>query len=91
MSVQISLGATVLRPWGIVSPSCGSSLWEVFTGLRNGVLESDSSFTFPEEVVNQPVRCCVGASLSGIFQECPMNLLIQEVSECFGKYSDGVL
>ena len=82
VSVQISLGARVLRPWGIINPSSGATLWDVFTALKDGSL---GNFTLPLELVDQPVRCSVGATLCGVFQECPLNLLIQEVSQCFGK------
>ena len=36
-------------------------------------------------LIDQPVRCTVGTALSAVFQDFPMNLLIGEVSQSFGK------
>lgn len=84
VSVQISLGPRVLRPWSIIDASSAANLWDVFVGLRDGSLACGSYFSISTEI-DQPVKCSVGVALGGYFQDCPLNLLIEEVSKNFGK------
>ena len=55
----------------------------MFVGLRDGTL--DSSFTFPSDLLAQPVSCSVGLSISGPFQTCPLHVAVLDVAEEFGK------
>ena len=68
--VQISLGARILRPWGIVCVVAAATQWQVFIGVRDGSIAGSSSFTFPPELLEQPVACCVALSLAGPFEDC---------------------
>ena len=38
VSVQISVGPHILKPWVIVSTDITASLWDVFTGVRGTVV-----------------------------------------------------
>ena len=44
VSVQISVRPHILKP--VVSTDITASLWDVFTGVRDGRVTGSSSFTF---------------------------------------------
>ena len=71
VSVQISVGPRILKPWGIVSTDITASLWDVFTGVRDGHVAGSSSFTFPSELRDQLLRkpfqdCCLSFTVGDV-------------------------
>ena len=62
VSVQISVGPCILKPWAIVSTDITASLWDVFTGVRDSRVAGLSSFTFPSELRDQSVSCTINIS-----------------------------
>ena len=86
VSLQVSVGPKILRPWGISSVSPAATVWDLFVDWRDGSIASSSNFAFPPELRDQPVRCSVGAAISGPFQDCPLNVCVVDVHREFGKY-----
>jgi len=43
VSVQISVGARVLKPWGIVCVVAIATLWDLYVGVRDGSIGGASS------------------------------------------------
>jgi len=65
VSIQISVGARVLKPWGIVCVVAIATLWDLYVGVRDGSIGgASSSFTFPPELWDQPVSCNVAMQIT---------------------------
>ena len=85
VSVQITAGPRIIKRWGIVNACPTATVWDTYVGIKDGTIESASTFVFPPEMVDQPVNCSVGPTMSGTFQDCPLNILVQDVALNFGK------
>ena len=72
ISTDICRGSYFAALGNCVRIVAAATLWQVFTGVRDGTIVGSSSFTFPPELLEQPVACCVALSLAGPFQDCPL-------------------
>ena len=85
VSGQITAGPCIIKRWGIVNACPTATVWDIYVGIKDGTIETTSTFQFPPEMVDQPVNCSVGPMMSGTFQDCPLNILVQDVTLNFGK------
>ena len=68
ISVQVCVGAKVLKDWGILSVNGECIISEVFQDLCSGGIESAEGFRLPDEYANTPVSCSISHSQLGRFQ-----------------------
>ena len=85
VSVQITAGPCIIKCWGTVNACPTATVWDMYAGIKDSTIESTSTFVFPPEMVDQPVNCSVGPKMSRTFQDCPLNILVQDVALNFGK------
>ena len=90
VSIQVCVGAKVIRDWGIVAASDDSTLLGVFHALSSGQLESADGFRLSEQYADCPINCLVAQSQSGKFQCIPLAVKVHDAIE-FGKYFKFVL
>ena len=83
-SVRVESGGVVLKPWGLQDKSSCSSVLSLYLLARNSIA------AFPENLIDQPVGCKVGKSMTGPFQECPLSLPLEAV-ERFRDYFDYIV
>ncbi|XP_070535261.1 uncharacterized protein [Ptychodera flava] len=85
ISVQITFGSKILRPFGLVDVSAETTLLRLFHDLSRGVLNTGDRFVLEPEYSDFPVESSVSTSMMGNFQSIPMSVTISALVE-FGKY-----
>ncbi|XP_070571401.1 uncharacterized protein [Ptychodera flava] len=85
ISIKVTTGAKVLRPFGLVDVNAQCSLTEVYQDLTRGVLSTGDRFILPNDYEQCCVEVLVSKELNGKFQSVP---LTAKVTDCldFGKY-----
>ena len=84
-SIQICVGLTVLKGWGMHPLNELATLAEVLGQFACGEMEGCSSFVYPIHLQGQPHDCYVALNSSGPFQTVFASAKVGEILP-FGKY-----
>ena len=90
VSIQVCIGAKIIREWGLVEVNSISTVAELFNDLAIGRIESGDGFRLPEHYSDAPFSCSIAHTISGKFQSLPNNVKVQDAIE-FGKFFKFVL